>query len=67
MNMFYMVWREQGNVPRMRHEKYLEALAEAERIAKLEKGPVFILKAILVAEQEPIPAVRLSILKDAEE
>lgn len=65
--MFYVVWREQENVPRMRHEKYLEALAEAERIAKLEKGPVFILKAILVAEQEPIPAVRLSILKDAEE
>jgi len=63
MDTFYMVWREQGNVPRLRHESYDTARVEAERIARLEKGPVFILKALEVVEQKEIP-VTLTILDD---
>ena len=63
MDTFYMVWREQGNVPRIRHESYGMARVEAERIARLEKGPVFILKALEVAEQEEIP-VTLTVLEN---
>lgn len=69
MSKFYMCCVDGGNAPKMRHETFEIAIAEANRLAKLPtcRGRVYVLESIESVESfsqlEPIITAPLVTLK----
>ena len=54
MKTFWMVWVEGKPSPTMRHDTKFAAAQEAERLARRENLPVFLMEAISYCAQGPI-------------
>ncbi len=58
--VFWVVWRENGGVPVMKHTSRSAAVAEAARISKKQMASVYVLQAEAVLQMPPVPEPTLT-------
>ncbi len=62
INEFYVVVKDRHDLNAgKRHESYNEAIAEAQRLARLEKCRFYVLKAVALCEPAEIPIRTLNL------
>lgn len=63
---FWIVWLPDRGIPRIRHAERLDAVKEAERVAKLESKRVFVCECVGYAEPQEPPVVWVDVDAESE-